>query len=294
MKKLILSSVVLLFFVSCQKDTVDEEIAEEISIEQVAFRVDGEEVMVDYSTFEGERLYSQNENYLRLQEVVDSDDLVLYIDSNEADPLLFSSSEKLDQFLSDESKLAMRRAELGRPKPSLSVDISTSRSTSSLPKFTIATAHNFGGSKADIRVNREYSNRHLGFNTCITNGIRFQDNISSLAVDHGLRVRFYQHDDYRGRVLVLDAREAPNGLGWNNLADIKRQTIIIDNVDQFLDHFCGLICTSWNDRITSIAAEETGVNGSRNRSNVCGGSGGGSGGGGGGGGEIPIDGVPIK
>ena len=286
MKKLVLLSFILTIFYSCDKDNIIEDSL--LSVEetkQVNYWVDGKSIALEVTVESGELSFVQTDNYLKFQEIMNSDNLVTYVDSNEENPMFFSNTEKYEEFISDDEKIALRRKELGRPEK---LDVINLTKAGGSPTFTIGRDSRLRGGVATIPVNRYYSNRHLGYNTCITGGINFQDAISSISVDPGLRVKFYTRDDYRGKVLILDATESSSDVAIGDLHLIRRLSVVelFDSSDAVNYPIC-FLCASFNDVITSIAAEERGVNGYsyRNTTNVCGSSGGGGNGGGDGGGD---------
>lgn len=289
MKKFIFFGFMLIILASCEEEKIYENSNEETylveeNVQQLTYNIDGEDIFVDVTIVDGEFSVVQNDNSKRLQEMFDSDEFVTYVDSNEEPPLLFTSIGKYEEFIVDEVRFTARREALGRHQ--VLNNLKEKSSKNGTPSFTIGRNNT---PEVTIPVNTRYSNRHLGFNKCITGGISFQDNISYVDVGYGLKVRFYVRDDYRGNVLILDATEAVEGIGYNDLHDIRRRrSVTIDDQIDWSYNFCGIFCSSWNDVFSSISATEPGVNEftNRNTRNVCGGSGSG---GSGGGGENPIN-----
>jgi len=286
MKKLIFVFVVL-FLISCADEPGGLELSQnDPDTTQIFYTLNGIKYPVDFKIEAGETILVENENAAKFRETFESETLVTYIDSDKNAPIFFSNVKEYELFNADEARKAARLKEIGIVQAKGNAALASRE----VPSFTIARASGLRYA-ATIPVSTYYSNRHVGFNQCITGGINFQDEISSLDVDYGLRARFFVNDNYNGKQLVIDARYNPDGIAIGDLHDIKRSTYTyFDDSDDWASNLCGAFCTSWNDCITSIFVERTDVTGVRNFSNVCGS---GSGGGGGGGGT-PIEQEPIK
>jgi len=251
---------------SCTDETTPiENIDSEGVPEKVFYTLNGEKYQLDVLNNYGTYTAVENENLTQYDEMFDNENLVTYIDSENHDPLYFSNNKQYLNYIADETKVAQRLSEIG-----VSMNTGVTTKSSSVPTFVIAK-HSFFKTQVRIPVSSTYSNRHVGFNKCITGGIGFQDAISSVSVQPGLRVSFYVHDNYHGRVLIIDNRYNSHTINIYNLQNYrrKRNSFINSGVLINIDDLCASICKSWNDCITSIYAERRGYSGSKIYKNVC-------------------------
>lgn len=266
-------------FISCTDETVPLENTDTEGVtEKIFYTLNGEKYPLDVLNDNGSLTVVENEKLTQYDTMFDNENLVTYIDSENHDPLYFSDHKNYTNYISDNLKVAERLEKIG-----VSNNKSVTTKSSSVPSFEIARHSNFR-TKTRIPVSSTYSNRHVGFNKCITGGMGFQDAISSISVQPGLKVSFYVKDNYHGRVLIIDNRYNSRTISIYNLQHIKRKrnSFFNDNGDLYnINNLCGSICHSWNDCITSIYAERRGYSGSKNYKNVCstGTSGGSTGGG---------------
>ncbi|WP_123877311.1 hypothetical protein [Flagellimonas maritima] len=192
-------------------------------------------------------------------------------------PLFFSNKEKAEGFSQNLSVIKLLNTKYGSIQDGLSkiqgVEISNKNiqgvaNKSVNPTFTIARSHLLNIPKYTISVFSRWSTRHLLSNQCTTGGIDFDNEISSVSVDAGLEIQFFEDPDYKGKLLWISAINEP--LYIANLRDLKKEYTRIVDGDLWSGSQCGWACSSWNDKITSVNAYKTSFSSlPRNTSNTC-------------------------
>ncbi|WP_437396864.1 hypothetical protein [Flagellimonas lutimaris] len=274
MKKVFILLLGTILMLSCDVDQLsNSDFEDENSVElkgQIRY-VDGERITV-YSDKTTDDLKILNGNdYVSLSDISGKGDLTFYLNGELNDFLIFTSKDKMINFIENPHRYNELMAKIKGLDPSMIREVDKGPSVdASGPSFTIATAHSLGGytfTKA-LPYPSRYGNPHLRCNQYETGCINFNDEISSFRLSAGVSAEFYS-----GSFPSPGARVYAQGpVQVNNLQD-----------------------SGWNDRITSFWAStastyETNLNiifpgnttcGHNYDDPACGSSGGGGSGGGG-------------
>ncbi len=303
------------FLISCEDETdplqADESSGPEFVESTIV--VDGREFLIEMDMRGEEPLIVQSDDFIALDELINGKELTYYVSADFDGFAVFSSSEKLNETLSDNKKLADFNDKMislyGTNQFSSKSSGITSRST---PSFTIAKDLGLKGTKFTRSNFGTYANPHLRCNQYETGCSNYNDKITSIEVVNAVAEFYSGSFRSKGSRLYVNALNGRTYIG--TLKDYRLQyTEFRNNSFQHGDNTCRLwtspFCKSWNDKITSFWASQSyrasGNNPNSILSQDCshnysdpscssgGGGGGGSGGGGGGGNPVGGD-QPIK
>lgn len=223
--------------------------------------LDGLEVTLNFREINGEIHYEESENFDSFKKMINGDETVFMINSEIDVPLLFSSKKNAEEFSKDISIIEVLSGKFGSIQgksnsfqgveiPDKNIQGTANRSSN--PTFTISRADLLRTPKYTIGVSSRWSTGHLLRNQCKTGGIDFDNEISSVSVDAGLEIEFYEDPDYKGSLLWISAINQL--LYIANLRDLKKRYTRIVNGSLWSGSQCGWACRSWNDKITAVNA----------------------------------------
>ncbi|MDC6362496.1 MULTISPECIES: hypothetical protein [Flavobacteriaceae] len=239
----------------------DEELYQS-HIEKISFIYNGEKLSVEVDLSEKEPLYNQTDDFRILNEVLSSENSVIYINPDMEFPVLFEDNQSFEE--SKITDLAMNIRSNNEAKGVRMAENNNDFFWDS--SFTIYEHTLFGGQSFKRYFNPEYYNpdsymfHNPNLKTCTYFGFSFNDRISSLKVENCYLI-LYEHINYGGKKVILDVRQSGLSsvtLSASNLGAWKFRSFthsVGPNVPYTtVPHCSSSWCSDWGDEISSIYA----------------------------------------
>jgi len=289
MKYLTFLCSITLFIFGCSDDSTSNQ-GQELNFErEISFIHNGEKLSITVDLKGNEPEYVQNKNFSIINEVLSSDNSVVYINPKNDFPVIFEDDISFHEYMIKEQK---NDNYLIKAKSKVEQSLSNPYDYFWESNFTIYEHELFGGRSFVSHLNggssnaESYSSQNPNLKTCEYFGFSFNDKISSLKLKNCYLV-LYEHINYEGKKIILDYRQygTYNMEGsYSNLGAVKFRSFYEEpgTVGNISHCNTSWFCSNWGDEISSFYGTYGKIGSLTPNPNLdpaCGNTGGGGGGG---------------
>lgn len=247
---------------SCQKEDVTDNAGEiptsELGDTQtVNVLINGKVKSLEVSSLDGETLVSQSKDYEEVSRVMNSENLMVFINPEIDRPIFFSDNQAFKDFEANNLDKTTIFAEFAT-SPNSDVKEASAARSSSTGSFSIYEHSYFGGRSYSESLSSSFPRkivRNLNQGACLTGGTNFNDKISGIQVNN-LNVVFTEHAGFGGKSIYIQA--GGTSFQMNRLKSVSFKSYLIPNDLTG----CGLSCwlgNDWDDKISAITASAIGT-----------------------------------
>ena len=260
MKKIILPVLSFFLCFSCSKEEVLEvDSVLNPDLYELSFIYEGEKLTMQVDLSTGEPLYSQTEDFIKINDILSSENAVTYINPEFEFPVIFENEKAFGLSGVVSSNFT------NTSKQNVSNEDLKIRSSEEM-SFTIYEHSAYRGLSHKVTWNpslttdidhRTYQNPNL--KVCFPFNINFNDRISSLKLKN-CYVAMYEHPDFAGKRIIWDGRvltwwPADYSVSSSNLHAFSfRNKGSVGDMTPGTDDCTNYFCRDWGDKASSIYA----------------------------------------
>lgn len=267
MKRILLLTGFVVLFGSCSKDEILETDTDlNNNLQEVSFIHKGERLTMKVDLSTGEPLYSQTEDFIKIDDILSSENAITYINPDFEFPVIFENDEEFESSGIVGSSLDITKNDFTKTSRQNLDNSDLKIRSSEEMSFTIYEHKSYRGLSFKFTWNsglttdinhRVYQNPNL--KVCFPFNMNFNDRISSLKQKNSY-VAMYEHADFRGKRIIFDNRvlaywPLDYSGRFSNFHAYKfvnkgRVGYMSPGTDSCTEWFC----RDWGDKVSSIYA----------------------------------------